>query len=202
MPTLYISGRETSARLDDRRVVVSWKREEGQKPEKTSVPLFGVERVVVLGTPAVTMPLLAAFLDNGIPVFFLTSRGRWRGSLMPNCNGNAARRLRQYKAAGVDSLKLAVAKGLVKAKIRNMRRVLQRLAANRRLSPEKRSSWRHAALLNSSEVCWRTLPRLTDCGDTREPQRRPISDAWQPSFPKTSPSREEAGGRRRMRRMH
>jgi CRISPR-associated protein Cas1 len=136
MPTLYINGRDVEARLDDRRV--SLKHFDYSKDEinVSSVPIFDVERVVLIGYPKISMQLQHHFIYHGIPVFFLSPHGRWVSSMLPNSKGSAFRRLRQYDAARDDERCLTAAKQLIYAKIRNMRRVLQRLAANREQSAE------------------------------------------------------------------
>ena len=136
MPTLYINGKNTEARLDDRRSVVSWLDGKQDDVATVEAPLHDLDRVVIVGKPSVSMAAIHSFVRNGIPVYLISRSGRWLGSLMPNKNGNALRRLHQYEAANDEALALSIAKKLVFAKIRNMRRVLQRLAANRKQSEE------------------------------------------------------------------
>lgn len=136
MPTLYINGRDVEAHLDDRRVALNHFDYAKDDIQSSTVPLFDVERVVLIGYPKITMQLQHHFIYHGIPVFFLSPHGRWVSSMLPNTNGSAFRRLRQYDAARNDNLALIAAKQLICAKIRNMRRVLQRLAANREQSAE------------------------------------------------------------------
>lgn len=104
------------------------------------VPLVDVERVIVIGRPSISFPVLFRLLKDGIPAFFLTYRGRWLGSLTPDNNKNAGRRIRQYELAKDEAFALQVARKMVYCKLRNSRRVLQRLSANRDEShlPEQR----------------------------------------------------------------
>lgn len=104
--------------------------------ETVKVPFYDIDRVVVTGTPNITIPTLTSFMDEGIPVFFVTAHGRWRGSLTPDKNLNAARRIRQYELGKDKDFSLKIAKALVYAKLRNCRRVLQRLAANRGITQD------------------------------------------------------------------
>lgn len=136
MPTLYINGRDVEARLDDRRVALEHFNYSKNDLESFTVPLFDVERVVLIGYPKISMQLLHHFIYQKIPVFFLSPHGRWVSSMLPNVNGSALRRLRQYDAARDRDVSLMAAKQVIYAKIRNMRRVLQRLAANRSISEE------------------------------------------------------------------
>lgn len=109
-----------------------------EKPP-TRVLLSEIDRVTVVGRPSVTLPALLSVLDAGIPCFFVSSHGRWRGSLHPDEDRNAARRLRQYEQAGDRRFALSVARALVSAKIANQSSVLSRFGRNR---PGKRN-WFH-----------------------------------------------------------
>ncbi len=132
MASLVISSETISVRLVSRHVeLIRWV-EWGKKPEsRLRVPLVDVERVVVVGRPSITFPVLYRLLREGIPCFFLTGKGRWVGSLTPDNNKNGGRRVRQYQLANDGAFALRVARKLVWAKLRNSRRVLQRLSANR-----------------------------------------------------------------------
>ena len=136
MPSLVINGETVSVRLESRHVELIKRDPEDPKAAfiKKKVPLFDVERVVIIGRPGVSIPVLQRLMFMGIPTYFVTSKGRWIGSLTPDNNMNAARRIHQYKLASDKDLSLRIAKKLVYAKIRNSRRVLQRLAANRKQS--------------------------------------------------------------------
>lgn len=136
MASLILTSDTLSVRLLSRRLEVLRRKPQDQSTvvSRTEVPLFDLDRVVIIGQPAVTIPVLAELMDVGIPCFFLTSHGRWRGALCPDNNLNAARRIRQYEKAADDGFCLRVARRLVYAKLRNSRRVLQRLAANRELT--------------------------------------------------------------------
>lgn len=136
MSTLYISGQEVEARLDDRRIVMNWLDWKADDVVTLMAPLHDIEQVVVIGYPQITMQVLHAFAHHGIPVYLLTPHAWWVGSILPNVNGYGARRLRQYATAEDEGLSLLVAKALVIAKLKNMRRVLQRLAGSRERSRE------------------------------------------------------------------
>ena len=133
MPSLILSGEDLSVtRVSERLNIVRRVQDEnGERLETHQVPLFDIDRVVILGHPAVSMPALTCLMDRGIPCHFLTRHGRWRGSFTPDNNLNASRRIRQYEQGTDPAFSLKVSRALVHAKIRNSRRVLQRLAANR-----------------------------------------------------------------------
>ncbi len=132
MPSLVLAGDTLSVRLQSKHLVVERRAGiEGLPASEMRVPLHDLDRVVVTGSPYVTIPVLQKLMLKGIPVFFVTSSGRWLGSLSPDNNKNAARRVRQYELANDSAFALKITRALIYAKLRNSRRVLQRLAANR-----------------------------------------------------------------------
>lgn len=138
MPSLILSRDTLRVTLLSKRLEVTSRIKDaaGERNVVTPVPLFDVERVIVVGEPAFSIPALMRLADGGIPVFFVSKYGRWRCSLTPDDNLNAARRIRQYEQATDPAFCLKVARRLIYAKLRNSRRVLQRMAANRGMSGE------------------------------------------------------------------
>ncbi|NLL83375.1 MAG: CRISPR-associated endonuclease Cas1 [Lentisphaerae bacterium] len=136
MASLILNGDTLRVNLVSKRVEVMQRiyDKNGERQVTSQVPLYAIERVVVVGRPTVTLPVLTRFLDEGIPCFFVTRYGRWRGSMLPDKNRNAGRRIRQYERGTEGEFAVGVAQRLIYAKIRNSRRVLQRLAANRECS--------------------------------------------------------------------
>lgn len=136
MPSLVITMDTVSVRLESQHLELVKHAESGEANDfvRVRVPLYDIERVVIVGRPIITMPVLQKFMYTGIPVYFQTSHGRWIGGLYSDNNMNAERRIRQYELARDEKLKLNIASRIVAAKIRNSRRVLQRLAANREQS--------------------------------------------------------------------
>lgn len=133
MPSLVLTGDTLSVRLESKHLEVIRRETPGDEMSGTQmrVPLHDLDRVVVVGRPNVTLPVLQRLMFEGIPCFFVTSHGRWVGSMSPDNNKNAARRIRQYQLAGNTKFALKIAREIIRAKIINGRRVLQRLAANR-----------------------------------------------------------------------
>ena len=121
MPSLVLTSDCLSVRLESRRIDVLRRNPlaPDDPPRRMQVPLHDLERVVVVGQPAVTMPVIAELMDAGIPCFFLTAKGRWRGAIAPDRNLNGARRVRQYEMATDPAFCLKVARRLVEAKLRN-----------------------------------------------------------------------------------
>lgn len=134
MPTLVLDGEYLSVNAESQRlnIVRSIVNEDGKRDQKRmQVPLHDLDRVIVVGRPSMTVPVLQRLMFARIPCYFTTANHRWIGSLMPDGNKDAARRLQQYKTAEDNEISLRISKAVVNAKIRNSRRVLQRLASNR-----------------------------------------------------------------------
>lgn len=134
MPTLIINGDCLSVNAESKRlnIVRKYKDKDGKSHHNKSViPIHDIDRVVIIGRPLITVPVLQRLMFNGIPCYFTTTHNHWIGSLQPDGNKDAARRLRQYRVAGESNVSLRIAKAIVEVKIRNQRRVLQRLASNR-----------------------------------------------------------------------
>ena len=132
MPTLYLTGHRTKTSLVSNRLEITRPRPGDEDREETvRVPLMDLERVAVVGRAYLPGTVLHALLRRGIPVSYLTRSGHYLGSLLAPVNGSALLRIRQYEAARDAELGLRIARGVVQTKIRNSRRVLQRLASNR-----------------------------------------------------------------------
>lgn len=130
MATIYLNGYQTSAKLQKNAVLIT-KYCNGEKRKQIKVPLLNVDRVVVAGKANFSTSLLHRFCDKGIPVHLLSSRGTWLGAFYPGTDNYSQRRLAQYEAVRNTEGALCLARALVEAKLRNSRRVLQRLAARR-----------------------------------------------------------------------
>ena len=85
MPSLILSSETLHVNRHSERLEVV-RRVEGDRRETMQVPLFDIDRVVVIGQPSVSMPALTSLIDRGIPCFFVTRYGRWRGTLTPDNN--------------------------------------------------------------------------------------------------------------------
>jgi len=153
MPSLIINGDTVSIRLSSKHLELVKRDPDSERAFiKKKVPLFDVDRAVVIGRPNISIPVLQRLMFYGIPTYFVTSKGRWIGSLTPDNNMNAQRRITQYHLSSDKQLSLKIAKKLVYAKIRNSRRVLQRLAANRKLSDDPEHCKVVAELKNYSRL--------------------------------------------------
>lgn len=101
-----------------------------QKRRKlASVELHRLELVVLVGRAHVTADALAACLDEGIALAWLSCGGRLRGRLVPEQARAADLRLRQFAASQGEEC-LARGRAVVAAKLANAVQVLQAIQSN------------------------------------------------------------------------
>lgn len=98
----------------------------GKRERKTTIPLFKVEEVMVMGDITLTTPALASLLDAKVPITYLSKHGRYLGSLNPSLSRNSLLRLAQHAAYSDTTRQHALAQGFVVGKLRNMRTLLMR----------------------------------------------------------------------------
>lgn len=132
MPGLILNGSRITVERQSRRLILRRQTDENSPAQTLSVPLLDVDRVTVIGHPHLSVSTLQTLLHENIPVSFITESGRWLGQLSPGGDCNAARRLLQYEQYKQPKVRLQIAQRIIEAKITNSRRVLQRLAANRK----------------------------------------------------------------------
>ncbi len=164
MPSLILSGDTVSVNLTSERLEVS-RRDNGDMfnhiIKKISVPLYDIDRVIIEGRPNISLPTIQRLMSRGIPAFFITSRHQWLGALLPDNNMNAERRIRQYELARNQTFNLQIAKKIVFCKLKNSRRVLQRLSANREQS-------NYSFQKKTSEQLQHIIEKVEDCNNIDE----------------------------------
>lgn len=131
MGTLVLNKKSASVKLEGEHLLIH----DHVDGSLQRVPLVNVDRVIVCGEPAVTFPVLAALMDRNVPCSFMTAGGRWRGLMDGDGGFHAARRMLQYERISDARFCLAACRRTVADKQANSRRSLQRLFANRGLSP-------------------------------------------------------------------
>jgi len=107
---------------------------EGQHPQRHWVPLHDIEHVVIDHGVHITNYALEALLERGIPILFI-AQGKAPSGLALPINTSTVFLARQLDSARIDDLRLEQSRRLVCAKISNQKRILQRLASNRREPP-------------------------------------------------------------------
>ncbi len=139
MSTLVLNRDSLSVKLEANHLVVH-DHASGDAPRR--MPLMDMDRVVIVGQPAISFRVLAHLMDRRIPCSFLTHCGGWRGLMDGDPGFHAGRRRRQYSLAADPGFALRLARQSISAKIANSRRTLQRLAAERHVSLADEKEWR------------------------------------------------------------
>ena len=138
MSTLVVNRDSISVKLESEHLVV---HDHAKESSFQRVPLVDVDRVVVVGNPAISFHVLAKLMDRGVACSFMTHAGKWRGVIDGDSGYHGTRRILQYERASDASFALELSRRLVAAKIANSRRTIQRLAAERDLSLDDDVSW-------------------------------------------------------------
>lgn len=133
MPSAWLTLSRATVRLTSRRLDVSGEDHEGEKVAR-QIPLRDLDRLIVTSGITLTGSALAALLDEDIPVIHMNYYGtRFLGSTLSPASFHAPARLLQYQTTLDPQRSLVMASCLIVAKIRNQRRLLQRLASDRKL---------------------------------------------------------------------
>ncbi len=117
---LYVQTPGARLRKSGERLVVE------TKEDTVEVPLIDVSQVDLFGPVSVTTPALHALMNAEIPVSWFSTGGWFLGHTVGTGNGNVAVRQAQYQAAFDEPRRLAFARDLVAAKVRNARTMLRR----------------------------------------------------------------------------
>lgn len=132
MSTLHLNTEGTVVTLTGERLVVQLPPGEKDAPPPPARELFlrDLAQVTVHSGVHMTLPALYELMEREIPVVFTRGGSRVVGYCIAAAAGGSVRRA-QYERLGDPVFRLGFASQLVQAKIRNQRRLLQRLAARR-----------------------------------------------------------------------
>lgn len=125
MATLYLTEQGSKITRIGERLIV-----EKDTQVLLQVPIIKVERVLIFGRVKITIPVFELLLNLGIPTAFLSVKGRLKGILEPMRSKNILLRIRQYEKSKDTRFKLRFAKAIVRGKITNQKRLIQRFAHN------------------------------------------------------------------------
>ncbi len=135
MPALYLDSQGARLKKQDGTYVVCHQQNQHQFPASQ------VERILLLGNVQLSTQVVNDALRRGIPVYFLSSRGQYRGKLTAATHANVGLRMRQYTCAQDRVACLSYARWFVIAKIRNCKELIARKLKAMRLP-------RHAHIRN------------------------------------------------------
>ena len=137
--TLVLNNDSIAVKLEGNHLVVKNHVEGSTR----TIPLVSVARVFVLGTPAITYPVFIELMERDIPCVFMAKSGRVRGSLDVWGMSFSRRRMMQYDVFREPLRRMELSRGLIRAKLVNCRRAIQRLCANRHANiSEQDENWR------------------------------------------------------------
>jgi len=125
MSTLYVTEYNTVIRLSSRTLLVT-----KNKDKIAQVPMISLENILIFGNAQITTQAMAALLEDGIDVSYLSRNGKLRGRLSSAYSKNVLLRIAQYERYLDDQFQIELARIIVKAKIRNGKKILQRFLLN------------------------------------------------------------------------
>ena len=117
---LYVQEQGARIGIDGERLVVK------SKESTIEARLSNTSQVAVYGNVQVSTQAIRALLERGIPLFFFTYGGWFTGRLVANDSKNVDLRIAQHRAADDETFRLAFARALVAAKLRNARTIVRR----------------------------------------------------------------------------
>jgi CRISPR-associated protein Cas1 len=127
MVTLYVSHEDGI--LGRRGDALFYKK--GRVGDGETIPTHLIDDVVILGNGAVSTPAIHFMMDNDIPLHFVDSGGRYKGSSTSGrSRGYSIKRL-QFNAACSDEATLRIARPIVSGKIVNQLKTLRRARSRR-----------------------------------------------------------------------
>ncbi len=119
MAVVYVKEQGAIIRKRGGRILV-----EKDDAHLLEIPLRQTDSVAVFGNVQVTTQALSELLDRGIPLALYTRHGRLKGHLVPDLSKNVPLRVAQYRTALDEAASLAIAKAVVRAKVRNAGKLL------------------------------------------------------------------------------
>lgn len=117
-----VTKQGTQVRVDSGRIVV-WDVDGGEG-ELASYPTQKLDTINVFGGVNFSTPFIAEANEHGIVLNYFTQNGKYRGSFVPEKNTIAEVRRAQYALSTEEEL--ALAKAMIRGKIRNQRTLLSR----------------------------------------------------------------------------
>lgn len=134
MPTAIVEQPDCRIRLRSERLLVHGRDPvSGREGILQTLPLRDVERLVINERVQISTQALVALMKDGSPLVLTGLHGGFFGICLPAPGPDGASRLAQYRAVSDPERSGAIARALVMAKIRNQRRLIQRVAQTRQV---------------------------------------------------------------------
>lgn len=124
---VYVTTQGAQIRTSEGRIVVfdvTLDEDDDEDPVLASYPVEKVDTINVFGGVNFTTPFINTANDSGITLNYFSINGKYRGSYVPEKNTIAEVRRAQYGLSASDEL--AIAKAIIRGKIRNQRTLLSR----------------------------------------------------------------------------
>ena len=191
MPTACVQTPGSRIRLESERLVITvpTDSEDSSREARRDIPLRDLDRMVMGECVSATTPALMELLRRKIPISFIDGRGGFLGSFQPACPDHGAARLRHYQRTLQAEFCLEISRELIAAKIHNQRRLVQRVAANRRAENRPVPSGISPAL-TALELCALALPSSSGIDSLRGQEGFAAAryfPAWASLLPETFP---------------
>lgn len=134
MPTACLNQPRARVHLASERLIVHGPDPDGsgREVELRQIPIRDLDRVIAIESVQFTSESLGALLRADVPITLLSHSGQFLGAFQPATNHHGHSRLRQFQCQQDAAFTLTMAGRIVSAKIYNQRRVIQRMAANRK----------------------------------------------------------------------
>ena len=127
MSFLYVYEDGAKISFKQNRIFITVK----EKSLERSLPVEGVENVVVIGEVSLTSPCVKELLRRGIKLTFLSGSGEFFGKLESTSHININRHLQQFKCYEDRDFTFKMAQEFIAAKIRNQITIIRRYERNR-----------------------------------------------------------------------
>ncbi|PHJ38416.1 CRISPR-associated protein Cas1 [Desulforamulus profundi] len=118
---LYVDQQGASLHKKGERVLVI-----KDEVKLTDMPLCNLDQVVLVGTVNVSSQLTKLFLERGVEVHFISTKGKYYGCLQPTLSKNSVLRIAQHSTYQHNSERMIYAREFVRGKLSNMRTLLLR----------------------------------------------------------------------------
>ncbi len=103
---------------------------------KTTIPALGIRDIIICGDLTIESDSFSLAEKNSIPIHFLTTGGKFRGSMIFDFSKNVFLRNRQFQLNQSGEQKFTIAQKFVAAKIANQNVVLQKIRAKGRIESD------------------------------------------------------------------